>query len=113
MNTVLMHPTLPHIVTSGIERHVILHSPTPSSQCASDLVLTSQRTRRLISFDSPDEEREDQRLLDIAIFEDDAEMRRNRGQDHDDDVDVEGGERSTISLFDRQVIASILIPDGA
>ncbi|KAI0317617.1 WD40 repeat-like protein [Amylostereum chailletii] len=30
VNTALMHPTLPLIATAGIERHVVLHSPTAS-----------------------------------------------------------------------------------
>lgn len=47
MNSVLFHPSLLHIVTAGIERHVILHSPTRSSPCARDLALTPTSVRAL------------------------------------------------------------------
>ena len=47
VNSVLFHPSLLHIVTSGIERHVILHSPTKSSPCAQDLKLTPTTVRTL------------------------------------------------------------------
>jgi WD repeat-containing protein 22 len=40
-----MHPYLPHIVTSGIERHVLLHSPTQSSPCTQKLTLTPEARR--------------------------------------------------------------------
>lgn len=47
VNSVLFHPNLLHIVTAGIERHVILHSPTKSSPCAEDLALTPTTVREL------------------------------------------------------------------
>ena len=47
VNSVLFHPSLLHIVTAGIERHVILHSPTKSSPCVKDLVLTPETMRPL------------------------------------------------------------------
>ena len=47
MNSVLFHPSLLHIVTAGIERHVILHSPTKSSPCAKDLTFTPTSVRGL------------------------------------------------------------------
>ena len=47
MNNVLFHPSLLHIVTAGIERHVILHSPTRSSPCAKDMGLTPTTVRAL------------------------------------------------------------------
>jgi len=47
VNSVLFHPSLLHIVTAGIERHVILHSPTKSSPCAKDLTFTPTSIREL------------------------------------------------------------------
>jgi WD repeat-containing protein 22 len=36
-----------HIVTAGIERNIILHSPTPSSPCTQNLARTPVETRVL------------------------------------------------------------------
>lgn len=47
VNSVLFHPSLLHIATAGIERHIILHSPTKSSPCTKDLMPTSTTTRTL------------------------------------------------------------------
>ena len=47
VNTTLFHPTLLHIATAGIERHVILHSPTASSPCTKALSLTPPEVRSL------------------------------------------------------------------
>lgn len=47
MNSVLFHPSLLHIATAGIERHVIIHSPTKSSPCTKDLPLTPTTVRAL------------------------------------------------------------------
>jgi WD repeat-containing protein 22 len=37
VNTAVFHPHFLHIVTSGVERRMVLHSPTPSSPCAQNL----------------------------------------------------------------------------
>jgi len=47
VNAVAIHPSLLHIVTSGIEHHVFLHSPTPVSPVAPQLSETPPETRRL------------------------------------------------------------------
>lgn len=47
MNAVAMHPSLLHIVTSGIERHVFLHSPTRTSPVAPQLSETPPEARGL------------------------------------------------------------------
>ena len=47
VNSVLFHPSLLHIVTAGIERHIILHSPTKSSPCVRDLSFTPTSVRAL------------------------------------------------------------------
>ncbi|KAN0129519.1 WD40 repeat-like protein [Lactarius tabidus] len=49
VNTTLIHPVLPVIATAGIERHVILHSPTPNAPWATDLPPTHTTTRPLPS----------------------------------------------------------------
>jgi WD repeat-containing protein 22 len=36
-----------HVVTAGIERNIILHSPTPSSPCTQNLARTRVETRVL------------------------------------------------------------------
>ncbi|KAF8133718.1 WD40 repeat-like protein [Boletus edulis] len=57
VNAVAMHPSLLHIVTSGIERHVFLHSPTPVSPVAPQLSKTPLETRRLGDHDPRDSAR--------------------------------------------------------
>lgn len=49
VNTTLIHPVLPLIATAGIERQVVLHSPTPNTPWASNLPLTPTTTRSLPS----------------------------------------------------------------
>ncbi|KAF8500795.1 hypothetical protein F5888DRAFT_1888110 [Russula emetica] len=49
VNTTLIHPVLPLIATAGIERQVVLHSPTPNTPWATDLPLTPTVTRSLPS----------------------------------------------------------------
>ncbi|KAI9464962.1 WD40 repeat-like protein [Lactarius psammicola] len=49
VNTTLIHPVLPVIATAGIERHIILHSPTPSAPWATELPPTPTTTRPLPS----------------------------------------------------------------
>ncbi|KAK2465717.1 hypothetical protein APHAL10511_002261 [Amanita phalloides] len=47
VNATAVHPYLLHIATAGIERNVILHSPTPSSPCTQNLTRTPTETRVL------------------------------------------------------------------
>ncbi|KAL0960803.1 hypothetical protein HGRIS_005819 [Hohenbuehelia grisea] len=48
VNNALFHPFLPHIVTSGIENHITLHSPKPYSPCFQGrLNLSPQDVREL------------------------------------------------------------------
>lgn len=47
VNNALIHPNYLHIVTSGVERHVILHGVSSSSPCTSDLALTELQVREL------------------------------------------------------------------
>lgn len=56
MNSVVFHPDFLHIVTSGIERDIRLHSATPSSPCAQGLAPTPTDVRRLGDDDETDRE---------------------------------------------------------
>ncbi|KIJ62541.1 hypothetical protein HYDPIDRAFT_30150 [Hydnomerulius pinastri MD-312] len=47
VNAVAIHPSLLHIATSGVERHVILHSPTSTSPAACNLSSTPSARRVL------------------------------------------------------------------
>jgi hypothetical protein len=47
VNSTLIHPVLPIIATAGIERQVLLHSPTPNTPWGSNLPLTPTTTRPL------------------------------------------------------------------
>lgn len=86
MNSVLFHPSLLHIVTAGIERHVILHSPTKSTPCAEDLTFTSTSVRGL-SAGSPDDHSRFLHAVSSGVGTDDL------------DEDAE-----TIALFDECVL---------
>ncbi|KAG6329968.1 hypothetical protein ID866_9122 [Astraeus odoratus] len=87
VNAIAIHPTLPHIVTSGIERHITLHSPTASSPIAQNLALTPSDVRNLGEYSADDEIRFLRALVGPhpTLLE---------GMDQSDD------ESQTISLFD-------------
>lgn len=76
VNSVLFHPSLLHIVTAGIERHVILHSPTKSSPCTEELELTPTTVRPL-PVGSPEDRSRLLRAISTGMgtneFEEDAE----------------------------------------
>ncbi|KAF8895628.1 WD40-repeat-containing domain protein [Infundibulicybe gibba] len=85
VNTILFHPHLLHVVTSGIEKSVTLHSPTASSPCARGMQRTSTDVRRV----SPDS-REDQDIYFRALTHG-AEMMED---------DSDDSEQNTIRMFD-------------
>lgn len=88
MNAVAIHPSLLHIVTSGIERHVFLHSPTPVSPVASQLSRTPLETRRL----------GDHALEDAARFR--RALLQGRDPTLYDEMD-DAADEEAISLFDQ------------
>lgn len=45
MNTTLVHPSLPFVLTCGIEQHVFLHSPTPHVPFSDTLERTPKTVR--------------------------------------------------------------------
>jgi WD repeat-containing protein 22 len=57
VNNALFHPHSMHVVTSGIEHHVIVHSPTPSSSCTRDLQMSPTTVRELPPASADDEGR--------------------------------------------------------
>ena len=85
MNSVLFHPSLLHIATAGVERHVILHSPTKSSPCTKDLTLTPT-TVRTLPVGSPEDHSRFLRAITSGLGTNDV----------DEDTD-------TVALFDEYV----------
>lgn len=47
VNSALIHPSFLHIVTSGVERDILLHGAAPSSPCTHNMGKTSTRTRQI------------------------------------------------------------------
>ncbi|KAH7915613.1 WD40 repeat-like protein [Hygrophoropsis aurantiaca] len=87
VTTVAIHPTMLHIVTAGIERNIILHSPTPNSPCTQNLSLTSPVMRTL-----RDPKREDYDRVLRALMRGYSTLPGDNGGSSTDD--------ETISLFD-------------
>ncbi|KIM43179.1 hypothetical protein M413DRAFT_18290 [Hebeloma cylindrosporum] len=87
VNTALFHPHFLHVVTAGVEKNLILHSPTPSSPCTQNLPPSPANVRELRNEDD-DEDRANylSALLGVQPL--------TVG-----DVD-EAAERQTLSLFD-------------
>lgn len=81
-----MHPEWPLLVTAGVERFMLLHSPLPSGPCFSDSPLTPQEVRALPPANTGDRRRFIRALaLGGAIEEDD-------------------NDNETIALFDEFVL---------
>ncbi|TCD60396.1 hypothetical protein EIP91_010234 [Steccherinum ochraceum] len=82
VNSTLIHPHHPMIFTSGVERHILLHSPLPASPCTSALERTPEGVRSV-----PRPNVGDTRLYVRALLS---------GR-----TDTEDGEdRETVALFD-------------
>ncbi|KAI0043947.1 WD40 repeat-like protein [Auriscalpium vulgare] len=74
VNTTLIHPVYPLIVTSGIERHVFMHSPTPTTPFSCELERTPADVRAL-----PGRSREGiSRILRVLVGDDDRELEESR-----------------------------------
>ena len=83
-----MHPYLPLLLTAGVERHIIMHSPTSTCPCAEDMQLTPTEVREL-----PGPNVNDRRRMIRAL---------TSGRDPDDD-------ENTIALFDEYVSRDVLM----
>ncbi|KAK0441633.1 WD40 repeat-like protein [Armillaria borealis] len=83
INTTLVHPNFPYIVTCGIERHIFLHSATPSTPFSDGLESTPTEVRSLSEQSTPEE--------DISVHN----LLTGIEPAHSGDL-----ESSTISLFD-------------
>lgn len=79
-----MHPTMPYLVTAGVERHVILHSPIADPPTAGSLARTAENVRTL-----PKPNLEDRILFMESLMSD-----RRLGEEDDQD------DKETIALFD-------------
>jgi WD repeat-containing protein 22 len=87
VNTTLIHPSFLHILTSGVERHIILHATTESSPCALNLARTDTDVRNLPGGTPEDRERFIRALHGSRpVFE---------------ESDESGDEFDTIPLFDQ------------
>jgi WD repeat-containing protein 22 len=82
-----MHPHFLHIVTSGIEKDILLHSPAANSPCSRDMERTSTDVR-VLSDDEDD--------LDRSIY-----FRALAGFPPPEMDNEEGSERITIQMFDQ------------
>ncbi|GJE88449.1 WD40 domain-containing protein [Phanerochaete sordida] len=85
VNSTLWHPHWPYLVTAGVERHILLHSPTSDTPCIADMPLTPQEVREL-----PGPNPEDRGRMIRAL---------TQGRDLDD-PDVDRNDINTIALFD-------------
>ena len=110
VNTVAFHPHFLHVVTSGVEKSIHLHSPTPSSPCTQNLSLSPLDVRQL---DERDDQADRQIYLNalmgartIARDNDDDNNNNNSNNDNDDDDSDDAGERETIGFFDQSVFFS-------
>ena len=54
INSTLIHPDLPYIITSGVEKNILLHSPTSSSPSCSNMQRTPEEVRALGEDDTAD-----------------------------------------------------------
>ncbi|PPR07786.1 hypothetical protein CVT26_014971 [Gymnopilus dilepis] len=87
VNSALFHPHLLHVVTAGIEKKIILHSPRQSSPCSESLQLSPTTVRKL-----DDEASERDREIFWSALESAALQPAGITDDND--------ERQTLSLFD-------------
>ncbi|KXN81788.1 DDB1- and CUL4-associated factor 5 [Leucoagaricus sp. SymC.cos] len=90
VNTAVFHPHFLHILTSGVERRVVLHSPTPSSPCTQNLVPSPTEVRELDSDGTLDRITYNHALLGAFTTVGETES----------ELSDDWPERRTISMFD-------------
>ncbi|TDL22196.1 WD40 repeat-like protein [Rickenella mellea] len=102
VNTTLIHPHFPQIVTAGIERHITLHSPSAFAPNVTAFELTDPNVRRL-----PEANREQtRRYLEAALRE--PQNFDVESPSHSEVNAIDAEEESTVALFD-----GILLSTGA
>ncbi len=84
MNTALIHPDRPYLLTAGIERYISLHSPTSASPSTEPLTPTPQEVR-VVPASDPNSRTLLLRAMGII----------------DDPVDEGDGDEQAIALFDQ------------
>lgn len=89
VNTAVFHPHFLHIVTSGVERRMVLHSPTPSSPCTQDLSRSPTEVRELDADGTSDRVNYYQALIGAFTTVGEPELAEDLS------------ERRTISMFDQ------------
>ncbi|KAF9533088.1 WD40-repeat-containing domain protein, partial [Crepidotus variabilis] len=89
VNSVVFHPHFLHVVTAGVERRIVLHSPTPSSPCTQDLALSSTNVRSLTAENSDLD-----RLTYLSALADDESIEVNS------ETIIDQNESRTLGLFD-------------
>ncbi|KAJ4465826.1 WD40-repeat-containing domain protein [Lentinula edodes] len=87
VNTGLIHPQFPLVLTAGIESTITLHSPFPSCPFSRQLSLTPQEVRQLPSSTTPEEAR----VIDSLLLGVEPAFRETADE----------AEMDTIRLFDR------------
>ena len=88
VNTAVFHPHFFHVVTSGVEKNIILHSPTPSSPCTQNLQPSPSDVRDL----RPEDEDQDRSNYLTALLGEHPTL-LSEGEDRE--------ERRNISVFDQ------------
>ena len=104
VNTVVFHPHFLHVVTSGVEKSIHLHSPTPSSPCTQDLPLSPLDVRQL---NDRDDQADRQIYLNALMGARTIDVDNSDNNNANDDDESDAGERETISFFDQSVFSYI------
>lgn len=99
VNNIVIHPHLPHIVTCGVERHILLHSPTASSPCTQSLERTPSTVRNLSQTSGEEEDRLISSLL--SGESDPATLTTARTGPSEESSGDDSEDDDTIRLFDR------------
>ncbi|TFK70950.1 WD40 repeat-like protein [Pluteus cervinus] len=76
VNSTIFHPNFLHVLSAGIENHILLHSPTPSSPCTENLDRTSIQVRPLSDDEDGDRQSYWRAVTGIPIGEDENEDSR-------------------------------------
>ena len=73
VNTIAFHPRFLHVATAGVEKRIMLHSPTPSSPCTQNLALSPSQVRQLADEDTEEDSAAFVFALTSSLSTDDVE----------------------------------------